>query len=444
MAIAIIYCTLLLLYLQGNSAQQCLPNNQNVGVNNAIGFQQPLQRTNTANNINQTPNGGFNINFPVQPNMQQGNLQQASCANLQGNIQPSLSLQANLQPQAGSGPVPNVQFVKQGSVQLSPGFGPNQAKSQTSTAQLNTGCRQNQISQQQNVASISNVPTSVTQNAPFASNALAELAALKGHPSLLSLFTAQSNAQPQQNQQMANFNPSQNQLSDAQKQFLVRALQSQTSGQSQPSVNFGGAGTQFKISGADNRPTITFQSSQQQPQAIVTPIPSQQPYITVQAQPLTTYLQNQQPQVIEEPSLMSLILSELQPSQETQYPVYPPYPVQKESKSNLKSLIPLIINLLKEKNNCGCRNCGCPNNGCGGVNNTPEPTIFGGYANQMNYSQGTVETPTKTTTKENKVEEVKNKNTKERKKLKKNAVKVESEEASEENDSEYEDDSEEN
>uniref|UniRef100_A0A2A4JT18 Uncharacterized protein n=1 Tax=Heliothis virescens TaxID=7102 RepID=A0A2A4JT18_HELVI len=429
----------------GNSAQQGLTNNQNVGVNNAIGFQQQMQRTNTANNINQTPNGGFNINFPVQPNTQQGNFQQASCANLQGIIQPSLSLQANLQPQGAPGPVANVQFAKQGSVQLSPGLGPNQAKSQTCTTQLNTGCRQNQIPQQQNVAPISNVPTPVTQNAPYASNPLAELAALKGHPSLLSLFTGQNNAQPQQNQQMANFNSPQNQLSDVQKQFLVRALQSQTSGQNQPIVNYGGAQTQFTIGGADNRPTVTYQPStvsQLQPQAVVAPITSQQPYITVQAQPLTTYLQNQQPQVIEEPSLMSLILSEFQPT-ESQYPAYPQYPVQKESKSNLKSLIPLIINLLKEKN-CGCRNCGCPNNGCGGVNNMPEPTIFGGYTNQKNYSQGTVETPTTTTTKENKVEEVKSKNTKDRKKLKKNVVNVDSEEASDENDSEYEDESEEN
>ena len=435
---------ILQLVLQGNCAQQGLPNNQNGGVNNAIGFQQQaLQRTNTPNNMNQTPNGGLNTNLPQQSNFQQqGNLQQPISGNFQGNLQPSLSVLGNLQPQGGSVSLGNIQFTKQG-LQLPPGLVINQSKSQSGT-QTNTGCRSNaqQSQQQNNVGPTSNTCASQTQPASYSSNSLAELAALKGHPSLLSLFASQNNiAQPQQNQQMANFNPSQNQLTDLQKQFLVRAIQSQSSGQSQPSVNF--APTQFRVAGPDNRQTIAVQGApvtSQQPQAIVTPIASQQPYITVQAQPLTNYVQNQQPQLVEEPSYLNLILAELQGSDPQFNNMYPPYQVQKrESKSSLKTLIPLIINLLKEKSNCGCQNCGCPNNGCG-TNNAPEPTIFGGYSSLMNYGQGAVES----TTKASDVEGTKSKsNKKDKKSLKKNVVNVDSEEVSDEYYSEEEEDSEE-
>ncbi|KAH9638966.1 hypothetical protein HF086_005047 [Spodoptera exigua] len=397
MAVAKLYGTfVLLLYLQEIYAQQGLNNNQNVGVNSGIGFQQQAtQRMSTLNNVNQIPNGALNINVP-----QQGNLQQVNG----GNIQQQLSLPANLQPQGGSGSLANLQF-KQGLAQLPPGLVINPTRSQVNCPQINNVCNQNtQSSQQQN-----NV------NVPF-SNSLAELAALKG-PSLLSLLTSQINGQ-NQNQPMANFSPTQNQLTDIQKQLLARAIQ----GPNQP-CNLGQARPIV-----ESRPTITIQGQPaQQPQAIVTPV-GQPPYIAVQAQPLPTYIQNQPVPVpvtvVEEPSALSFILSDLQP--DAQY-FYPPYQLQKrESKSNLKTLIPLIIDLLKEKNACGCRNCGCPNN-------IPEPTVLGGYSNIADNRA------------ENKKADDENeegkKESKEKKKLKKNAVNNESEEASEENDSDYEDDS---
>lgn len=392
--------------------------------------------------MNQIPNGGLNMNLPRQTNFPPGNLQQPISGNFQGNLQPSLSLQDNLQQPGGSVSLGNLPFSKQGLQQLPPGLVINPSKSQSGPPQTNNGCQQNApLNQQQNnVNPTSNVSPSQTQNAPYSSNSLAELAALKGHPSLLSLFASQNNiAQPQQNQQIANFNPSQNQLSDAQKQFLVRALQSQSSGQNQPTGNF--AQTQYRVGGGgENWPIITIPGPPpQQAQAIVTPIASQPQYITMQAQPVTSYIPNQPPQLVEEPSILNLILSELQAT-DPQYSTYPAYAVQKrESKSSLKTLIPLIINLLKEKNNCGCQNNGCPNNGCV-TNNAPEPTIFGGYSSLMNYGQGTVET----TTKEIEVEDKKSKsNKKEKKNVKKNVVKVDSEELSEEIDSEEVDYSEE-
>lgn len=399
-----------------------------------------MQRTNTPNNINQIPNGGLNINLP-QSNLQQGNLQQPIGANSQGNFQQSLNISPNMQLQGISGKPANMQFNKQGFFQLLPGLAVNPSKSQTSSAQCNNPSGQTtQTLQQQNMGAMSQTG--------FSSNSLAEIAALKGQPSLLSLFASQNTPQLQQNQQTAapNFNIVQNQLTDAQKQYLVRALQSQSSGQNQPGSN--SVQTQYRAVSGNNKPAIVLQGSQgsqlspQQSQAIVTPIGNQPPYITVQAQPLPSYLQNQLPQMDDEASLLSYILSELQPSA-SQYAMYPPYPVQqKGSKSSLKTLIPLIINLLKEKNDCGCRHCGCQNNECG-VNNVPEPSIFSGYSSQKNYSQGTEETSKKT----NDVENPKSKtNVKEQKNDKNNTVNVESEEgrpSSEENDSEYVDDSEE-
>ncbi|XP_060810328.1 uncharacterized protein LOC132904342 [Amyelois transitella] len=57
--------------------------------------------------------------------------------------------------------------------------------------------------------------------------------------------------------------------------------------------------------------------------------------------------------------------------------------------SNLQALLPLIFNLLKEKNNgCSCHHCGC-------TNNKQEPQIFTGYANQNNYSHETTSEPSK-------------------------------------------------
>ncbi|XP_053600848.1 GATA zinc finger domain-containing protein 7-like [Plodia interpunctella] len=48
--------------------------------------------------------------------------------------------------------------------------------------------------------------------------------------------------------------------------------------------------------------------------------------------------------------------------------------------SNLQALLPLIFNLLKEKNNgCTCHHCGCTNN--------KQPQIFSGYANSNNNSE---------------------------------------------------------
>ncbi|CAH1643293.1 unnamed protein product [Spodoptera littoralis] len=401
MAVAKLYGTfVLLLYLQENYAQQGLNNNQNVGVNSAIGFQQqPTQRTNTLNNVNQIPTGGLNVN------VLQGNLQPNG-----GNIQQQLSLPANLQPQGGSGSLTNLQFNKQGLAQLPPGFVINPTKSQTNCPQINNVCNQNtppQI-QQNNV------------NVPFP-NSLAELAALKG-PSLLSLFASQINGQPQQNQPMANFSPTQNQLTDIQKLILARAIQ----GPNQP------CNIAQPRSMLDSRPSVTIQGAPmaQQPQAIVTPV-GQPPYIAVQAQPLPAYIQNQAVPVtvVEEPSALSFILSDIQP--DAQY-FYPPYQVQKrESKSNLKSLIPLIIDLLKEKNACGCRNCGCPNNEI--KNNIPEPTIFGGYSNIVDNRAAE--------NKKGHEDEDGKKESKGKKNLKKNVEDVDSEEASEEDDSDYEDDS---
>ncbi|XP_035429395.2 uncharacterized protein LOC118262281 [Spodoptera frugiperda] len=391
----------LLLYLQENYAQQGLNNNQNVGVNSGLGFQQqPPQRTNALNNANQIPTGGLNIN------VLQGNLQQANG----GNIQQQLSLPANLQPQAGSGSLANVQFNKQGLAQLPPGLAFNPTRSQANCPQINNVCNQNTPPPQQ--------PNNV--NTPFP-NSLAELAALKG-PSLLSLFASQINGQPQQNQQMANFSPVQNQLTDIQKQILARAIQGPSPcnmAQQRPVV--------------ENRPTVTVQGLPvtQQPQAIVTPV-GQLPYTAVQAQLLPAYIQNQPVPVtvVEEPSALSFILSDTQP--DAQY-FYPPYQVQKrESKSNLKSLIPLIIDLLKEKNACGCRNCGCPNNGIG--NSIAEPTIFGGYSNVGDNKAAENK-------KRDDEDEEGKKESKGKKSLKKNVINDESEEGSEENDSDYEDDS---
>lgn len=388
---------------QGNYAQQSVPNNQNVGVNNAIEFQQQaLQRTYTPNNMNQTPNGGLNINLPQQSNIpQQDNLQQSVNGNFQRNLQPSMSLQANLQPSGVPGSLGNMQFAQQGLPQMSPGLVINPSKSQSCPTQMNNGCRQNAQSNQQqnNMGFTTNVSPPQTQTAPCSSNLLTELAALKGQPSLLSLFASQNNiAQPQQNEQMVNFISSQNQLTDIQKQNLVRAVQPQSSGQNQPGVYY--TQNQFQPGGSpDNHPSIIIQTqpvSAQQSQATVNHVASQQPYITVQAQPITNYLQNQPPQLVEEPSMLNLILSGLQGSG-PQYNMYPTYSLQKkESKSSLKSLIPLIIDLLQEKNNCGCPNCGYPNNG-NSSNPVPAPTIFGGYSSLMNYGQGTVETSTKAT-----------------------------------------------
>ncbi|XP_059049010.1 uncharacterized protein LOC131844206 [Achroia grisella] len=61
---------------------------------------------------------------------------------------------------------------------------------------------------------------------------------------------------------------------------------------------------------------------------------------------------------------------------------------KKSSKSpNLKALLPLIFNLLKEKNSgCGCH-CGCVND------NMPNPQIFSGYAKQNNYGSHYDEIP---------------------------------------------------
>ncbi|CAD0195371.1 unnamed protein product [Chrysodeixis includens] len=439
MATARLYCIILLLYLQGNSAQQALPSNQNVGVNNGVGLQQQTLQQMNAQNINQIQNGGLNMNLPQQSNLQQPN-------NLQGNTQQPLGLTSSLQVQGSSVPVTNFQFTKQGFGPMSSGFVPNPSKASPvpNSPCNNVGTKQNaqmsatpvnnaqmmqvpqqqnlgsvinaqvtqvpqqqsfapvtnaqitQIPQQVNLGSVTNAPGFQPQNMPI-SNSLAEIAALKGIPPLYSLFASQNNIPPQQNQQIPaqNFNMGQGQLTDAQKQYLVRSIQSQGFPQNQQGLGCGQA--QWRMPGVDNQPITVYQGqpiAPQQPQVFMaSPSQNQPPYITVQAQPLSfpaTYPQKQPPVIVveEEPSLMDLVLSELQ--SDPLYGAYSPYQMQKrESKSSLKSLIPLIIKLLKDKNNNCCNNnCGCPNNGCGNTGNDVQmQSILSQFANQMN-SQG--------------------------------------------------------
>lgn len=420
--------------------QQPLNNNQQNILNNAKSLQQ-LQRT---NNVNQIPNGGLNINLAQQSNLQTANLQQSSnlSGSKQGNLQQSLSLPPNLQSQSASVPQNSLQITKIGFTPVSA----TTVNNPYSAIQLqNGGVNPNvQVLQPQNVQ-MSNIPAAQVTNTP--SSTLADLMALKGQPSLLSLLNPQNGGQPQQNSPIVvNTIPAQNQLTDVQKQFLVRSLQSQNSGQNQQAMNL--IQTQQRMGNMDYLQPITgIQGSSQPVQAIVTPLGNQPPYITVQAQPLTNYLQTQTPQVIveEEPSLLSIILSELGP----QYGIDVSYAApNKGSKPNLKTLIPLIINLIREKN-CACRNCGCPNNGCqnNGCQNIAWPSnmmaepqmaqIFGGYSNQKTYGQGLEDTPSRI--KKNDDEESR-KNDKERKVDNKQPVIEESEEVSEEDDSEYDDD----
>lgn len=389
--------------------------------------QQNLQRY--PRNFNQHPNGVPNVNLSQQSNSQQANLQSPSTLyNLnQGNLQQELNLPPTLQSQSSPGNQNNFQITKIGFTPVSPGIVANPS---TSTQEYqNAGVKNAQInSGVQGVGPMSNTPISMS--------ALAELASLKGQPSLLSIFNPQNNGQLQQiPQMMLN---SQNQLTDAQKQSLVRSCQ----GQNHQGINVIQA--QPRIVTMDNQQAIAVHalSQPQQGQPIVTSLGNQPAYITVQAQPLTTYLQNQAPNVIaeEEPSITSLILSELGP----QYAVNSGYvPPKKGSKMNLKALIPFIINLLKERNNCGCRNCGCanncPNNVCSGkLELEPQMAqIFGGYSNQKNYSQdsdnlGRVK---KNDENEFRYDKVDSKDEK--------IVSVESEEISGEDNSEYTDDEEE-
>ncbi|XP_075984739.1 uncharacterized protein LOC142982220 [Anticarsia gemmatalis] len=436
MATARLYCTfVLLLYLKNSYGQQVLANNQNIGVN-AVGLQQQaLQRA--PNNINQIPNGGLNINLAQQPNLAAANLQQSPTlsGSMQGNLQAQMNLPPNMQSQNTMMPQNNFQITKIGFTPVPQGNANPSMTPNSAVQYQNGGVKANvQVIQPQNIP-VTNPVVSQTSSPPISMSTLAELLALKGQPSLLSLINSQNNGQ--QNQQFtANSVPAQNQLTDLQKQYLVRSLQGQQSALNQQALNM-----------VQAQPGVVnvMQGTPQQAQAIVTPLGNQQPYITVQAQPLTNYLQNQSPQVVaveEEPSVMSMILSELGP----QYAVNNAYPAPKKgSKMNLKSLIPLIINLLKEKNSCNCRNCGCPSNACqnnGCPNNMmAEPQmaqIFGGYSNQKIFGPG-AEDVTVNRFKKNDDEESRNKD-KERTPQKNNTEKVESEEISEEDDSEYIDD----
>ncbi|CAB3220887.1 unnamed protein product [Arctia plantaginis] len=379
MARARLHCIfVLLLYSQSSYGQQALGNNQNCGMTNSNGIQQQnLQRS--PRNFNQIPNGVVNVNLSQQPNSQQANFQLPSALfnENQGNLQQQLNLPPTLQSQSSPGNQNNFQITKVGFTPVASGMvgNPSTSPQEFQNAGVKTNVQMNAGSQ--GMGQMANTPISIST--------LAELASLKGQPSLLSILNPQNNGQSQHNSQiMLN---SQNQLTDAQKQFLVRSLQ----GQNHQGINVIQA--QPRVVSIDNQQPLTVHalSQPQQGQAIVTSLGNQPAYITVQAQPLTTYLQNQTPKVVveEEPSIMSLILSELGP----QYAVNSGYiPPKKGSKNSLKALIPLIINLIKEKNNCGCRNCGCPNN-CHNVSSSKlelEPQmaqIFGGYSNQKYYSQ---------------------------------------------------------
>lgn len=108
---------------------------------------------------------------------------------------------------------------------------------------------------------------------------------------------------------------------------------------------------------------------------------------------------------------------------------------KQEKSGGMKALLPLILNLLNDKG-CGCPHCGCPYNNA-------EPTINGGYSNQMNYSKqnlpdaGKITEPTKNVVKI--IEESSEVDiTKAPKKYKTNVISDVSEEASDEDD-EYED-----
>lgn len=386
------------------------------------------------------------------PNSQSNNIagkqnSQMSQVPQQQNLGPVNNAQISQMPQQQNfGPVNNAQIT---SIPQQLNFGPgNNAQMTQMQQQQNLGnainAQMTQIPQQQNFRAVNNGPACQSQNLPMSSNSLAELAALKGLPPLYSLFAGQNNIPTQQNQQIPaqNFNMGQGQLTDAQKQYLVRSLQAQGVPQNQQGLSYGQG--QWRMPGIDNQPMTVYQGQPigaQQPQVIMAPPTQNQPaYITVQGQPLPTYPQNKPPIVVieEEPSLMNLILSEL--NSDPMYGAFSPYQIQKrESKSSLKSLIPLIIKLLKDKNNCCNNNCGCPNNGCG--NEMQVQSALSQFANQMIQGVDPITAskmiePSITATKA--VEEPKKGDQTE-----KNNEDDDSEESSEEDSSEFDDDSEE-
>lgn len=233
-------------------------------------------------------------------------------------------------------------------------------------------------------------------------------------------------------------------------QFLVNGqsqMASQT-GQSYNTQNQPMHGSQ-QVSSAQSSLTS---SSQGQP--IVFTVNSQQP--AGQNQPMVYTLQPAQPSSrsgnqqkspqstqpnIASDNPMALLMSQLQsPANPDMASLLPMLMSSKQEKSGgMKALLPLILNLLTDKgcdNKCGCPHCGCPYNNV-------EPTINGGYSNQVNYSQqGVTDVGNIVATSLQNVEETSQKeDVKEKKKYKTNEISDFSEEASDEDEEyEYDDD----
>lgn len=136
------------------------------------------------------------------------------------------------------------------------------------------------------------------------------------------------------------------------------------------------------------------------------PIQNQAMFNPVQMQP--TYVESQQgirlfenqPSAIN-PYLLSQLQSSSPPNSVPQYNTVPranpSIPIvnsvqQSAKSSNIKSLLPLLLNLLKENNGCGCPFCGCMNNNQNNNNCIDNPRVFTGYSNQKTYGQGSKET----------------------------------------------------